>query len=75
MERQKRFITDASHELKTPITSIATSADIAAMEYEGDEWISNIRKQTARLARLVNELVALSRLDEEMPFPEKAGFP
>lgn len=74
IERQKRFITDASHELKTPITSIATSADIAAMEYEGDEWISNIRKQTVRLARLVNELVALSRLDEEMPFPEKNWF-
>lgn len=74
IERQKRFITDAGHELKTPITSIATSADIAAMEYEGDEWISNIRKQTARLTRLVSDLVALSRLDEEMPFPEKAGF-
>ena len=39
MERQKQFITDAGHELKTPITSIATSADIAAMEHEGDEWI------------------------------------
>lgn len=74
MERQKRFITDAGHELKTPITSIATSADIAAMEYEGDEWISNIQKQTARLTRLVGELVALSRLDEEIPFPEKNTF-
>lgn len=74
MERQKRFITDAGHELKTPITSIATSADIAAMEYEGDEWIANIQKQTERLARLVGDLVALSRLDEEMPFPEKSRF-
>lgn len=74
IERQKRFITDAGHELKTPITSIATSADIAAMEYEGDEWISNIQKQTARLTRLVGELVALSRLDEEIPFPEKSTF-
>ena len=74
MERQKRFITDAGHELKTPITSIATSADIAAMEYEGDEWISNIQKQTARVTRLVGELVALSRLDEEIPFPEKSTF-
>lgn len=74
MERQKRFITDAGHELKTPITSIATSADIAAMEYEQDEWISNIQKQTARLTRLVGELVALSRLDEEIPFPEKSMF-
>lgn len=74
IERQKRFITDAGHELKTPITSISTSADIAAMEYEGDEWIANIQKQAARLTRLVGELVALSRLDEEMPFPEKSVF-
>lgn len=74
MERQKQFITDAGHELKTPITSIATSADIAAMEHEGDEWIQNIQKQSARLAHLVEELVALSRLDEEMPFPEKSRF-
>ena len=74
MERQKRFITDAGHELKTPITSIATSADIAAMEHEGDEWIANIQKQAARLGRLVGDLVALSRLDEEMPFPEKSSF-
>ncbi|MBO5070618.1 MAG: HAMP domain-containing histidine kinase [Roseburia sp.] len=74
IERQKRFITDASHELKTPITSIATSADIIAMEYENDEWIHNIQRQTARLTKLVNELVMLSRLDEEMPFPEKTTF-
>ncbi len=74
IERQKRFITDAGHELKTPITSIATSADIAAMEHEGDEWIANIQKQSARLSKLVGNLVALSRLDEEMPFPEKDTF-
>ncbi len=74
MERQKRFVTDAGHELKTPITSIATSADIAAMEHEGDEWIVNIQKQSARLAHLVEKLVALSRLDEEAPFPEKSRF-
>ncbi len=74
LERQKRFITDAGHELKTPITSIATSADIAAMEYEGNEWIENIQKQTMRLSKLVGDLVALSRLDEEVPFPEKSVF-
>ena len=74
MERQKRFITDAGHELKTPITSIAASADIAAMEYQGDEWISNIQKQAFRLAKLTGELVALSRLDEETPLPEKSTF-
>lgn len=74
LEQQKRFITDAGHELKTPITSIATSADIAAMEHEGDEWIDNIRRQAARLTKLVGDMVALSRLDEETPFPEKSKF-
>lgn len=74
IEQQKRFITDAGHELKTPITSIATSADIAAMEHEGDEWIENIRGQAARLTKLVGDMVALSRLDEETPFPEKNRF-
>lgn len=74
IERQKRFITDAGHELKTPITSIATSADIAIMEHEDDEWIKNIQSQSVRLTKLVNDLVTLSRLDEETPFPEISIF-
>ena len=74
IERQKQFITDAGHELKTPITTIATSADIAAMEHEDDEWIANIQRQTVRLSHLVNDLIALSRLDEEVPYPDKAEF-
>ena len=74
IERQKRFITDAGHELKTPITSISTSADIAAMEYENDEWITNIQAQSVRLTKLVNDLVMLSRLDEETPFPTPTLF-
>lgn len=74
IERQKQFITDAGHELKTPITSISTSADIAAMEYENDEWITNIQVQSLRLTKLVNDLVMLSRLDEETPFPTPTLF-
>lgn len=74
MEIQKRFITDASHELKTPLTSIATSADILAMEHEGDEWVQNIQNQSARLSGLVSNLVALARFDEEEPFFEKSDF-
>lgn len=74
MERQKRFITDASHELKTPLTSIATSADIIAMECGENEWISNIQKQTVRLAHLVESLVTLSRFEEGTPFSEQTKF-
>ena len=75
MEQQKRFITDAGHELKTPLTSIATSAEVLAMETgESNEWIRNIRTQTGRMTKLVNDLVALSRMNEELPFPEMAEF-
>ncbi len=72
--RQKQFITDASHELKTPLTSIGTSLDIICMEHGEDEWTDNIRQQTGRMSHLVSELVALSRLDEEHPLPQKEQF-
>ena len=74
MEAQKQFITNAGHELKTPLTAISTSADVLAMEHEGDEWVHNIQVQSGRLAKLITSLVALSRLDEENPFPVRTEF-
>ncbi|MBR4760692.1 MAG: HAMP domain-containing histidine kinase [Lachnospiraceae bacterium] len=74
IKQQKQFITDASHELKTPLTSISTSVDVLTMEHGEDEWTDNIKKQTDRMSKLVSELVALSRLDEDMPLPEKEVF-
>ncbi|MCR5790511.1 MAG: HAMP domain-containing histidine kinase [Lachnospiraceae bacterium] len=74
IRQQKQFITDAGHELKTPLTSISTSIDVITMEQGESEWTENIRKQTRRMAKLVSELVTLSRLDEEMPLPGKENF-
>ena len=74
METQKQFITNASHELKTPLTAISTSADVLAMEHDGDEWVHNIQVQSGRLSKLITSLVALSRLDEENPFPVRTKF-
>ena len=74
MEAQKQFITNASHELKTPLTAISTSADVLAMEHDGDEWVHNIQVQSGRLAKLITNLVTLSRLDEENPFPRPRGI-
>ncbi len=71
---QKRFITDAGHELKTPLTAITTSADVLAMEQEDNEWVQNIQTQADRLSKLINNLVALSRLDEAQPLPKKTDF-
>jgi len=74
IETQKRFITDAGHELKTPLTAISTSADILAMDEGENEWVQNIQSQSVRLSKLISALVTLSRLDEEQPFPEKTDF-
>ena len=63
-ERQKRFISDAGHEIKTPLAII--EADIGVMEInEGEnEWLDDIKVQVRRLARLTNDLIHLSKLDE-----------
>lgn len=75
LEAQKQFITNASHELKTPLTAIATSADVLAMECPEDEWVQSIQTQSAKLSKLITNLVTLSRLNEENPFPVRAEFP
>lgn len=64
-EQQKRFITDAGHELKTPLTVISANMDVLSLETGESEWINSTRKQVANLQGLVGELVYLSRLDEE----------
>lgn len=63
-EKQKRFITDAGHEIKTPLTIISADTDVLEMEAGENEWLEDIRKQTKRLAALTNELVMLSRMEE-----------
>lgn len=63
-EKQKRFITDAGHEIKTPLTIINADADVLEMDLGESEWLSDIRLQTRRLTALTNELVYLSRMEE-----------
>ena len=67
VEKQKRFITDASHELKTPLTVIATSLKVLEMEVGRQKWIDKAQAQTEHMTQLVNDLVTLARLDEEKP--------
>lgn len=74
-EKQKQFITDASHELKTPITVIATSLKVLEMETGENKWIDKSLAQTEKLRDLVNSLVSLSRLDEEQSPLKLAEFP
>ena len=64
-EKQRQFITDANHELKTPLTLIMANLDIVEEELGKNEWLDDIRAEGHRMTGLVNQLVALSRMDEE----------
>ena len=74
IQKQKRFITDASHELKTPLTIIDANTEVMEMESGESQWTKSTRKQIQRLSGLVQQLVTLSRLDEEKGLEEKCEF-
>lgn len=63
-EKQKRFITDAGHEIKTPLAIIKADAQVLEMEYGENEWLDGIQTQIQRLSALTAELVYLSRMEE-----------
>ncbi|MDE6024159.1 MAG: HAMP domain-containing histidine kinase, partial [Lachnospiraceae bacterium] len=74
-EKQKRFITDAGHEIKTPLTIIKADVDVLEMELGENEWLTDIQKQTKRLAALTNDLVYLSRMEEANDSMQMIEFP
>lgn len=74
-EKQKRFITDAGHELKTPLTIIDADTEILEMDFGENEWLKDIQSQTKRLADLTNALVLLSRMEEGPKKEMEIEFP
>lgn len=65
MEKQKQFITDAGHEIKTPLAIISANADVLELISGENEWITSIRNQTSRLDKLVKNLLMLSKMNED----------
>lgn len=63
-EKQKKFITDASHEIKTPLAIIESNTEVIEIENGESKWTTNIRNQITRLTALTEKLVLLSRMDE-----------
>lgn len=73
-EKQKQFITDANHELKTPLALIMSNVDIVETEFGKSDWLDDIRSEGQRMGKLINHMVSLSRMDEEQNKPEKERF-
>jgi two-component system OmpR family sensor kinase len=75
-QRLRRFVADASHELRTPLAAVSAYAELydrAGMEHEADRprMLAGIRSETARMGRLVEDLLLLARLDEGQPLEER----
>lgn len=69
-ENQKQFISDASHELKTPLTVISANTELLEDEIGNNKWLEYIKNQTERMRSLVYDLLDLSRMDAARE-PEK----
>lgn len=73
-EKQKRFISDAGHEIKTPLTIINANVDLLELDGEKEE-LTEIRDQTVRLTGLTNDLIMLSKMEEAEHTIQKIDFP
>ena len=69
MEKQKQFITNAGHEMKTPLAIIQSNNDTMALIHGENKYNVHIRNQTKRLNVLMSNLLTLAKLDEEIPLP------
>ena len=65
--RQKQFISDAGHELKTPISVISANAEILTRQTESNQWIENIQHETERMNELIRQLLELARTEQLRP--------
>jgi K+-sensing histidine kinase KdpD len=75
-EKQKQFISIAGHEIKTPITIIDADSELLSMEVgDENEWLQDIRTQTKRMAMLTNDMLSLSRMDENRQQFTMIDFP
>ena len=64
-ENQKRFITNAGHELKTPLAIISANTELQELMTGENEWTESTKDQIKRLSNLINQMVVLARLEEQ----------
>ena len=74
LNKQKQFISDASHELKTPLAVICANADILEGEIGNNKWLNYIQKEVCSMDKLVNSLLSLARIEKSNEKEELVNF-
>lgn len=72
--RQRRFVSDAGHELKTPVSVIHANAELLSREIGANPWLDNIVYENGRMGRLITELLELTRTEQSHPQKERLDF-
>ena len=73
-EKQKQFISDASHELKTPLAVIEANADVLEEENGKNKWLDYIQNEIQSMDKLINELLLLTKIEDAPNIQEKKIF-
>lgn len=73
-QKQKQFISDAGHELKTPVAVVSANAELLAREIGDNQWLANIQYENERMGRLVVQLLELARTENAAPHTERLDF-
>lgn len=66
-QKQKQFVSDAGHELKTPISVVSANAELLSREIGDNQWLANIQYENERMGVLVEQLLELARTENVIP--------
>lgn len=73
-QKQKQFISNAGHELKTPVSVVSTNAELLSREIGENQWLANIQYENERMGILVSQLLELARTEDVAPQMESVDF-
>ena len=73
-KKQKQFISDAGHELKTPVSVVSANAELLSREIGNNQWLANIQYENERMGVLVSQLLELARTENIVPQTQRIDF-
>lgn len=73
-QKQRQFISDAGHELKTPVSVVSANAELLSREIGNNQWLQNVQYENERMGMLVGQLLDLARTENVTPQMEHIDF-